>query len=250
MDKKRGPGIYLLTDTGNLVEITLTWMDGQETHFPRSLPRRRWWTSWVLTLGDYRSRVEGLWEEHCVFEERDEVPYIDLLDLRKDGPAWETITAESQILRAQGDMRASMTGISFSQRVLIATKVLDNGINLKDPSLRHIVIEAYEKTTFLQMLGRKRQIDTHESIHLYLKNISEGNLRKKFRNQILEIFGFWYRLYKIQERRSIQEDMRFELMNFLGKYTSNGHYKRSYTPFVVEKNYILLPMGGMLKKTI
>lgn len=111
MDKKRGPGIYLLTDTGNLVEITLTWMDGQETHFPRSLPRRRWWTSWVLTLGDYRSRVEGLWEEHCVFEERDEVPYIDLLDLRKDGPAWETITAESQILRAQGDMRASMTGI-------------------------------------------------------------------------------------------------------------------------------------------
>lgn len=44
---------------------------------------------------------------------------------------------------------------SFEQRVLISTKVLDNGINLKDEALKHMVIEAYEETTFLQMVGRK-----------------------------------------------------------------------------------------------
>ena len=53
---------------------------------------------------------------------------------------------------------------NFQQRVLIATKVLDNGVNLKDPLLKHIVIEAYEETTFLQMLGRKRLMDRCKTI--------------------------------------------------------------------------------------
>ena len=32
MDRKRKPGIYLLTDTGETVELILVWLDGQETH--------------------------------------------------------------------------------------------------------------------------------------------------------------------------------------------------------------------------
>lgn len=35
---KKEPSIYLLTDTGNPVEIILTWMDGQETRLPRQSP--------------------------------------------------------------------------------------------------------------------------------------------------------------------------------------------------------------------
>ena len=150
---------------------------------------------------------------------------------------------------------------NFQQRVLIATKVLDNGVNLKDPLLKHIVIEAYEETTFLQMLGRKRLMDRCDQVHLYLQNVSEGNLRKRFRNQILEILSFWYRLYKLQERRDCQNNLRFELKSFLEKYTDHGHYKRPYAPFVIEekaryptdqwnvKEDSLVPLVDMYKPT-
>ncbi|WP_333861558.1 DEAD/DEAH box helicase [Clostridium sp.] len=55
----------------------------------------------------------------------------------------------------------------FDCKVLICTSVLDNGINLKDPLLKNIIIFSYDKTEFLQMLGRKRITD-NEKINLYL----------------------------------------------------------------------------------
>lgn len=55
----------------------------------------------------------------------------------------------------------------FTCKVLVSTSVLDNGINLKDISLKNIVIFAHDKTEFLQMLGRKRIIDD-EKINLYI----------------------------------------------------------------------------------
>ena len=44
----------------------------------------------------------------------------------------------------------------FSCRILISTKLLDNGVNVKDMQLKHILIDSISKTEFLQMLGRKR----------------------------------------------------------------------------------------------
>lgn len=53
-----------------------------------------------------------------------------------------------------------------SARVLIATSVLDNGINLKDAKLRNMVIMADNETEFIQMLGRKRA--DGECLKLYI----------------------------------------------------------------------------------
>lgn len=55
----------------------------------------------------------------------------------------------------------------FSAKVLIATSVIDNGINIKDESVKNIVIFTYDKTEFIQMLGRKR-IEEGENITLYI----------------------------------------------------------------------------------
>lgn len=66
---------------------------------------------------------------------------------------------------------------SFKTRVLITTSVLDNGINLEDDELKNIVIFAYDKTMFLQMLGRKRiDWDKRETINLYLENKNAANI--------------------------------------------------------------------------
>lgn len=57
----------------------------------------------------------------------------------------------------------------FKKKVLIATKALDNGINIKDELLTNIVILTWDKTTFVQMLGRKRIVITDaQAINLYI----------------------------------------------------------------------------------
>lgn len=77
-----------------------------------------------------------------------------------DGKAYEEITKTEK----------------FSNKVLICTSVLDNGINFKDELLKNIIIFTCDKTEFLQMLGRKRRIN-NENITLYIcaRNISYFN---------------------------------------------------------------------------
>lgn len=56
----------------------------------------------------------------------------------------------------------------FEGKVLITTKVLDNGVNLKDKDLKHIVLMTTEKTEFIQMYGRKRYAEGEEGVNLYI----------------------------------------------------------------------------------
>ena len=55
----------------------------------------------------------------------------------------------------------------FTEKVLISTSVADNGINIKDTSVKHIIIDSYDRTSFLQMLGRVR-ISEEQKINLYV----------------------------------------------------------------------------------
>ena len=67
----------------------------------------------------------------------------------------------------------------FFNKVLISTSVLDNGINFNDEKLKNIVIFAYDKTTFLQMLGRKRIIQNQEKVNLYIQNKTRDMINGK-----------------------------------------------------------------------
>ena len=124
----------------------------------------------------------------------------------------------------------------FKQRVVITTRVLDNGVNIKDPQLKHIVIDAYERTEFLQMLGRKRCVDEEDRIFLYIKDIPEGTLRQKVKNQTLSIIQFWRDLLVCQA--TAPENKAYVCNPFLKYYTAGGQYKRPYQPFVqLKKKY-------------
>lgn len=58
---------------------------------------------------------------------------------------------------------------TFTKKVLITTKTLDNGINIKDERVKHIVIMAWDKITFVQMLGRRRvNIENADTVNLYI----------------------------------------------------------------------------------
>lgn len=55
----------------------------------------------------------------------------------------------------------------FECGMLFTTKVLDNGINLKDKAIKHIIIEQTDMVEFMQCLGRKRIQDKEDTVKLY-----------------------------------------------------------------------------------
>lgn len=69
---------------------------------------------------------------------------------------------------------------TFDKKVLITTSVLDNGINIKDPQVKHIAILVFDKVSFLQMLGRKR-IKKNQEVILYIQEFVKNSLNGVWR---------------------------------------------------------------------
>lgn len=57
---------------------------------------------------------------------------------------------------------------TFSPKILIATSVLDNGVSLRDSTLKNVVIIADNEVEFIQMLGRIRQDGDEDKKNLYI----------------------------------------------------------------------------------
>jgi hypothetical protein len=57
----------------------------------------------------------------------------------------------------------------FNSQILCCTTTLDNGVNIKDKLLKHIIIDQFETDTIIQCLGRKR-FEDGEKVNIYIKN--------------------------------------------------------------------------------
>lgn len=60
--------------------------------------------------------------------------------------------------------------ITFDRKILIATKALDNGINIKDPAIKHVFCEIFDIDSAIQAIGRKRCIGENDTCNFYFKN--------------------------------------------------------------------------------
>lgn len=60
--------------------------------------------------------------------------------------------------------------ITFDARLLVSTKVLDNGVDIKDPKIRHIFCEILDVDSAIQALGRKRSLSEDDTCIFYLKD--------------------------------------------------------------------------------
>lgn len=77
----------------------------------------------------------------------------------------------------------------FDKKVLITTSVLDNGVSIVDPQVKHIAILKFDKVSFLQMLGRKR-VDKNQKLMLYIQEFASNSLNgilKKFKDALDKI---------------------------------------------------------------
>lgn len=77
----------------------------------------------------------------------------------------------------------------FNQQILFTTKCMDNGVNLIDRSIKHIIIDMkMDVDTIIQCLGRKRIIDKNDTVNVYIKNVSNtslGGIKQGNNNKLL-----------------------------------------------------------------
>lgn len=67
----------------------------------------------------------------------------------------------------------------FDTDILIATSVIDNGVNIKDDNLKNIIIQNCDKDEIIQMIGRKRCINKDDKVRVFLVSSSGQSLSKK-----------------------------------------------------------------------
>ena len=156
------------------------------------------------------------------------------------------ITADSKKASKKSVERMNWESIinenRFLAQVLITTKVLDNGVNIDDELVKHIVIEETEETEFLQMLGRKRVLNSSEKkakVNVYLNTKTIGEIRKQFSNNIMPIIKFLHIFERTRESTGHSgEDViyltRPPNMSRLKPYMENGQFKKPYSSYLVE----------------
>lgn len=98
----------------------------------------------IIFFGDKKERLQQL---QCQFENS---VYLSG-DNKKSEPVFEQIVKQE----------------CFNCRILFTTKVLDNGVNLKDKAVKHIIIDLSDLIEFIQCLGRRRVWDINDSVTVY-----------------------------------------------------------------------------------
>lgn len=92
-----------------------------------------------------------------------------------------------------------------SARILIATSVLDNGINIKDVGLRNIVIMADTETEFIQSLGRKRKDGGRLKLYIYKHDKNSFVRRREQAAKQLQIIQGYLKEFDEQIRRDLDQ---------------------------------------------
>ena len=76
---------------------------------------------------------------------------------------------------------------TFDKRILVTTKVLDNGINIKDKKVKHIFCEILDVDSAIQALGRKRQISDDDTCTFYIKDYTPQAIQGILNTDIAQV---------------------------------------------------------------
>lgn len=123
----------------------------------------------------------------------------------------------------------------FDKKFLFCTKVLDNGVNIKDKSLKHIFIEIDDLVEFIQCLGRKRVCDEYDTMTLYFYNYTSYIERAKYQD-LKRIYQVYLDYVNYSTEKFNEKYKREELPYFLQH--DYGVIKPALTYFLDRFNYI------------
>jgi len=110
----------------------------------------------------------------------------------------------------------------FEEKVYICTKHLDNGVNIIDNRLKHVVVMAYDEVTFIQEVGRCRiDIKNAKEVNLYIPTFNMKNFQKKI-------------YYQYDKQLEFVNEFKSNVNKFQAKY-KNDHLKVPNTLFVLDE---------------
>lgn len=90
------------------------------------------------------------------------------------------IHAENKNKEAYEFYEELLTQEKVSVKVLIATTVIYNGVNIKDSELRNVVLPVATMSVIKQLIGRKRMTES-ETLNVYFPLSSQSDIKKRFR---------------------------------------------------------------------
>lgn len=178
-----------------------------------------------------KEKLNLLWRTKNNIFKRDEqyiTPFAAFISAeilnQKKGTA---VTVHKQLMKDQ----------RFDNKVLIATSVIDCGINIIDDSVNHIVISQSNKTVFIQMLGRLRITENNDKkrkINLYIKHIKVQSIRMQYEQAVkdLNIAKLFHYANRIDNVANVFKNqiLNKEFSNILIKTTTrNNFYDHSIT---------------------
>lgn len=102
----------------------------------------------------------------------------------------------------------------FDCQILCSTSVLDNGVNIKDKKVKHIIVDYFDLDTIQQCIGRKRIMSENETINIYIRNRNNKSLN-----------GTLQRIKKIiSQAEYFKENGQIEFVN--------KHIKKTYSSII------------------
>lgn len=153
----------------------------------------------------------------------------------------EYIDADLKLDDKKDEFRSIVVKNTFDKKVLIVTKFLDVGVNLKDLMIKNIVIYTSCKTDVLQMIGRRRRLNKTEKVALYLYVPEKDEIQK-------ELKSLYYKQAEIVENiRSIKTDLKGRIDDIpFPVYIDNGH--KDFNRFSLKAvNYLVAEKKNLLE---
>lgn len=83
------------------------------------------------------------------------------------------------------DLEACLMDGVLQKKYTFTTKALDNGVDIKDPALKHIFVETWEIDEAMQMFGRKRPLAGDDTCTFYIRAISRDRA-EQLHKQVLD----------------------------------------------------------------
>ncbi len=99
------------------------------------------------------------------------------------------IHAQNKNTEASKFYEELVTKESVSVKVLIATTVIYNGVNVKDTELKNIVLPVANIPVIKQLIGRKRMSDDETELNVYFPHSSQEEIKNRFRRCIEEMIS-------------------------------------------------------------
>ncbi|MCU6786303.1 DEAD/DEAH box helicase [Aedoeadaptatus acetigenes] len=144
----------------------------------------------------------------------------------------------------------------FNKDVLVTTKVLDNGINIRDRQVKRVIIDYVNYDSVVQMIGRirtKNRTDK-EKLEITLIVPELGDIKNKIRDSQRAINGEEAKknnsgedsepnLFRIEQcrytKKAYEELLKFDSLD--GENIFNYHFGHIYTLLTHSDNTVLLP---------